>query len=97
MLKAIKRLEKLRKRKIRDEASHSRRKRSIILRNEHLEIDLGESGAADNANDIADSDSGSAITIFHQKANVRKQMRVESLSLAKACDSHGESDVQQPK
>ena len=64
----MKRLEKSRKHKIRDKASHSRRKWSIMPRDEHLEVNLGASSAADNANDITDSDYDSAINICHEKA-----------------------------
>ena len=68
MLKATKRLEKSRKHKIRDKASHSRRKWSIMPRDEHLKVNLGASSAVDNANDITDSDYDSAINICHEKA-----------------------------
>ena len=64
----MKRLEKSRKHKIRDKASHSRRKWSIMPRDEHLKVNLGASSAADNANDISDSDYDSAINICQEKA-----------------------------
>ena len=68
MLKAMKRLEKSRKHKIRDKTSYSRRKWSIMPRDEHLAVNLGANSAADNVNDITDSDYDSAIDICHEKA-----------------------------
>ena len=83
-------LNKLKKRKIAETTSTTKRLHTMAILDENIESEMSDSSAAENRKENSNTGDYEVSTYNKQQtANASKQVRIHLPNLAKACDRHG--------